>query len=133
MKIVTIFIQNNNKEFLIQKRSKEKNEKYGITSGHVEENEEMKQAAIREIKEELGLDIKENELKLFYSDKVNEDSYNLYILKKDFHINNLTLQKEEVEFVKWCNINEIEKIIEEGNFFKTQIEAYNIAKKMIKI
>lgn len=133
MKIVTIFIQNNNKEFLIQKRSKEKNGKYGITSGHVEENEEMKQAAIREIKEELGLDIKENELKLFYSDKVNEDSYNLYILKKDFHINNLTLQKEEVEFVKWCNINEIEKIIEEGNFFKTQIEAYNIAKKMIKI
>ena len=41
------------------------------------------------------------------------------------------LQKEEVESVKWCNINEIETLISKGAFFKTQIEAYDIAKKMI--
>lgn len=133
MKIVTIFIQNSNKDFLIQKRSQKKNGKYGITSGHVQENEQNKQGAIREIREELGLNVKEDELKLFYTKQDQKSMYNLYFLKKDFDINNLILQKEEVESVKWCTKDEIESLIADGDFFETQIEAYEIAKKIIKI
>lgn len=131
MEIVTIFIQNNNKEFLIQKRSKQKNGKYGITSGHVNKMEKAEDAAIREIKEELGLDIKKDELNLFFTSKDNYAKYNLYLLKKEFCINDLILQKEEVEYVIWCDIKKIENLIKNGDFFETQIEAYDIAKKMI--
>jgi len=133
MRIVTIFIQNSQNQFLIQKRSPTKNGKYGITSGHVQKNEEFIQGAIREIKEELGLNIKEDELKLFYTKKENKDIYKLYLLKRDFDINDLTLQKEEVESVKWCTINEIETLIANGDFYDTQIEAYEIAKNKMEV
>lgn len=131
MQIVTIFFQNSNNEILIQKRSKEKNGKYGITSGHVEKNEEAKCGAIREIKEELGIDIEEKDLKLFYKAKINENEYSLYKVKKDIEINNLILQKEEVESVKWCNQQEVENLIKRDEFFETQIEAVNIFKQYI--
>lgn len=129
MHIVTVFFQNNNNEILVQKRSKEKNGKYGITSGHIEKNEEVKIGAIREIKEELGIDIEEKDLKLFFNTKINENEYNLYYIKKDIEINRFLLQKEEVESVKWCNQHEIEGLIERNEFFETQIEALNIFKK----
>ena len=133
MQVVTIFIQNNQKKLLIQKRSKSKGGKYGITSGHVQKKEEFIQGAIREIKEELGLKIEENELKLFYTKKDNKDEYHLYLLKKDFNIQDLLLQKEEVESVKWCTINEIETLIANGDFYDTQIEAYQIAKNKLEV
>ena len=131
MKVVTIFIQNNNGKYLIQKRSQKKTGKYGITSGHINLNEESKQGAIREIKEELGLDIRENELKLFYNNKIDSNEYNLYFLKKDIDINKLTLQKEEVDEVKWCTEKEIQDLIENKQFYEIQLEALDIFKKYI--
>lgn len=133
MKIVTIFIQNNQKEFLIQKRSPQKNGKYGITSGHANPDESPEQAAIREIKEELGISLKKDQLKLFYTTKEKQETYYLYFLKKEIDLAKLILQKEEVESVKWCTIEEIENLIKNREFFETQIEAYEIAKKIIKI
>lgn len=132
MEIVTIFIQNSKKEFLIQKRSKEKNGKYGITSGHTNQEEQPKEAAVREVKEELGLEIKKIELELFYTTKRNQINYSLFFLRKDISIEELILQKEEVDFVRWCTIEEIEELIQKGEFFPTQIEAYEIAKKEIE-
>lgn len=129
MCILSIFIQNRNNEILIQKRSKQKNGKYGITSGHVKENETSLQGAIREIKEELGIEIEERELELFYSVKQEGILYNLYYLKKDIDINSLELQKEEVEFVKWCNLEEVEEMIKKNEFFENHIEAFKVFKK----
>lgn len=129
MQIATIFFQNSSNEILIQKRSKEKNGKYGITSGHVEKNEEAKCGAIREIKEELGIDIEEKDLKLFFNTKIQENVYNLYYIKKDIENDNFHLQKKEVESVKWCNQQEVENLIKRNEFFETQIEAVNIFKQ----
>ena len=132
MKIVTIFIQNNQNRLLIQKRSKEKNGRYGITSGHVEENEENVQGAIREIKEELGLDVKKDELKLFFTKKIKGNTYNLYHLKKDINIDNLYLQKNEVDNVQWCTMHEIKDLISKEEFFDNQIEALDIFNRYIE-
>ena len=131
MNIVTIFIQNSKNELLIQKRSKEKNGKYGITSGHIEKNESNMQGAVREVKEELGLDIKNEELKLFFNTEINTNTYNLYYLKKDINLENLTLQKDEVEKVKWCTNSEIDNFIKRGEFYEVQIEALDLFKKYI--
>ena len=38
------------------------------------------------------------------------------ILKEDIDINKVRIQKEEVSAVKWATINDIEKMIEEGDF-----------------
>ena len=50
MQIVTIFIQNSQNQLLIQKRSKLKSGKYGITSGHTLQNETAKKGAQTQVR-----------------------------------------------------------------------------------
>lgn len=118
--VVLAFIQNSKNELLIQKRSANKDGKYGGTGGHPKSGETSLQGMITEIKEEIGLDVNPEELELIFSGR--EDSthvfYDLYYMKKDLEISNLTLQKEEVDFVKWMPINDVLKIIENGDFLK---------------
>ena len=115
MQIVTIFIQNDQKKILIQKRSQKKGGKYGITSGHTEAKETNIQGAKREINEELGIHIKECDFKLFYRTKINKTIYNLYYVKKEIDVSKLSLQKEEVEKVYWYTIEEIKNLIQMQN------------------
>lgn len=132
MQIVTIFMQNSQKKILIQKRSKLKGGKYGITSGHTFVEEQAKHGAIREIKEEIGLTIKEKELKLIYKTEINKTTYNLYYIQKEINLQKLTLQKEEVEEVYWCTMEEINNLIKRNEFYDKQIEAFKIFGKYIK-
>lgn len=53
-------------------------------------------------------------------------------MKKDIDISSLTIQKEEVDFVKWFTIDEINSLIENGLFFKNHYEAYQIFLKLRK-
>ncbi|MBP3596945.1 MAG: NUDIX domain-containing protein [Clostridia bacterium] len=122
--VVLVFMQNSEGKFLIQKRSKEKDGKYGSTGGHAKSGENSIQAMITEIKEELGVTVNQNELELIFSGR--EDSaqtfFDIYYLKKDYNISDFTLQKEEVEFVKWCSIKEIKQMILDGEFLENHAE-----------
>ncbi len=51
---------------------------YGIPGGHIEENESLKQAAVRECKEETGLIIEEKDLEEF-----PDNEYAADIVRKD--------------------------------------------------
>ena len=55
--ITVIFIQNNKGEFLIQKTSKEKGGYYSSTGGHLNTGETTLDCIIREVNEEIGLDL----------------------------------------------------------------------------
>ena len=132
MQIVTIFIKNKKNQLLIQKRSQLKGGKYGITSGHTFVQEEAKHGALREIKEEIGLTIKEQELKLIYKTEINKITYNLYYIQKEIDLSKLILQKEEVENVYWYTIEEINNLIKRNEFYDKQIEAFKIFEKYIK-
>ena len=52
-----IYIKNNEGKYIIQKTSKEKGNKYSTTGGHVIKGENALTTIIRELKEELGLNI----------------------------------------------------------------------------
>lgn len=122
--VVLSIIRNSKGEFLIQKRSIKKDGKYGCTGGHAKTKESSIEAMLTEIKEELGLTLKKQELKLIFSGR--EDSsqvfFDLYYLEKDIDLKSLTLQKEEVDFVKWLSLSEIEKLIKDGLFLENHIE-----------
>ena len=86
---------------------------YGFPKGHVEIGETEKETAIREAKEETGLDIK------IISDKRYTQSY---IVKENVHKdvvffiaklenNNEKRQVEEIEEILWIDINEVENIL----------------------
>lgn len=122
--VVLAFIQNTEGKFLIQKRSPEKDGMYGSTGGHPKAGETSIQGMITEIQEEIGLTVKEEELELIYAGREDTERvfFDIYYLKKDFDINNLVLQKEEVESVYWYSISEIKELIEDGVFKENHAE-----------
>lgn len=113
---VVVFIQNNKNEFLLQKRVKKKDGKWATTGGHPVSGETSKQGIITEIKEELGINVVEENVKLFKTIKTEDDFVDIYYLKEDIDINEIKIQKEEVEDAKWSTIDEIQKMIQQGIF-----------------
>ena len=132
--VVLCFIQNSKGDFLIQKRSKQKNDKYGSTSGHIKAGETSIQGMIREIKEELSLDIEPNELSLIYSGRNDKEQYfyDIYYLKKDCILEDLILQKDEVDFVEWDSLDRIVELINKGIFSSGHTEIFLKVFDMLK-
>lgn len=122
--VVLVFIQNSKGEFLIQKRSKQKDGKYASTGGHAKTGENSIQGMTTEIQEEIGLEVKPQELELIYSGRedISQLFFDIYYLKRDFEIKDLTLQKEEVEFVEWNSLDRIKKLINNGLFLESHAE-----------
>lgn len=122
--VVLSFIQNSKGDFLIQKRSKRKNGKYACTGGHPKSGENSAQGIITEIEEEIGLTVEENELDLIYSGREDQEQvfFDIYYIKKDFEIESLVLQEDEVESVHWFSLPEIKKLISDGLFFENHAE-----------
>lgn len=113
------FIINKDGDVLLQRRSKTKKlwpDLWDITAGgHVLAGEFGEQALIREVKEELGIEISSDEVKyLVGSTSVNEKGEIInkhfnecYLIKKDVDIKDITLQKEEVSDVNWFSKEDI--------------------------
>lgn len=118
------FIFNKNGDVLLQKRSKNKKlwpDLWDVTAGgHVLTGEFGAQALIREIKEELGIDVAENEIKYLVGSRstnikgniVNNHFNECYIVTKNVDISNIKLQEEEVSEIKWFTKDEIIKRID---------------------
>ena len=116
--VAIIYIENDNNEFLIQKTSKEKGGLYSSAGGHVNHNEKPIDTIKREVKEELGIDISNDNIislgYLVYDFPVRF----IFYLKKNIDINNIVLQKDEVETVSYMSICEIRDIIDKGLMHK---------------
>lgn len=122
-KAVAVFIINSKKEVLLQKRSPNKKmwpNLWDISAGgHVLAGEFGFEAIIREIKEELGIDIENKDILCLGAstsinikgDILNKHFNEYYIVNKSIDISKLNLQKEEVSEVKWFNKDEILKRI----------------------
>ena len=123
--VVLAFIENSKGEFLFQMTSKRKKNVCATTGGHVKSGQTSKEAIIEEIKEELGIDINEDEVKLFKTYKYDDAFKDVFYIKKDIDINSLTYQEDEVEYVKYLTKDEILDLINnDGNIRKTNIDAF---------
>ena len=87
--------------------------KYSLPGGHVEANEEIRKALIREAKEEIGIhiDLQDIELYRVLNRKVNkEQEYVDFVFKANHWTGNITNEeKENCEEIKWVDINEMPK------------------------
>lgn len=123
-KTVIIYIQNSKGELLIQKTSKQKDSEWATTGGHIPFGVSSLDTMHNELLEELGIDIPKETLELVRMEKNIKYTCDLqddYFIQLDIDIDTLTLQKEEVEFVKWMTVSEIENLIAEDNFRKGNI------------
>ena len=90
------------------------------------------QGALRECKEELGLDIPKKEIELIFSFKREYDFVDVWLVRKNIDIKKLKLQEEEVEEVKWVSKEEIEKMIKNNETTPNVDFYFNMLIKLIK-
>ena len=126
-KAVALFIINSKGQVLLQKRSSKKKmwpNMWDITGGgHVLAGEFGFQAIIREMKEELGIDLEKNDTTFIGSaistnikgDIINNHFNEFYIVNKDVDESKLKLDPDEVSEVTWVEKNEIIKRVK-NNF-----------------
>lgn len=120
---VYAFIIDDKGNILLQKRSENKKlwpNMWDVTvGGHVDAGEFGRQALIREVKEELGIEIKDDDVKyLIGSTSINEQGdiinkhYNeCYLITKNIDISDIKIQKEEVSEVRYFSKDELLKRI----------------------
>lgn len=122
--VILVIIQNSKGKFLVQKRSKQKDGKYAFTGGHVKTGETSIEGMMTEIKEEIGLTVKPEELEHIFSGREDKAQvfFDLYYMQKDLNISELILQEEEVESVQWNTIEEIEELINNNKFLINHAE-----------
>lgn len=117
---VHVWILNSKGEVLIQKRNenlKRNPGKWAYTGGIVDEGETSLEGAIRETKEELGIDV-EDKIEYLLSFKRERGFVDVWLVKYDIDIENITLQGEEVSEAKWVSIKELKELMNSGKFVK---------------
>ena len=114
-----VWVINSKKQILIQQRSNNCQLLPGVwalTTGRVISGETTRQGCVRELKEELGVNITEDECKLVKSYLKNRLGmiWDIYFVRKDINLEDVVLQKEEVAKVKLVNTNEFRDMLKEG-------------------
>ena len=121
--VVNVWIKNENNRYLISQRSENKKHPllWECTGGSAIKNESSIDAAIREAKEELGIELNKLEGKLIGSKRRYypgcPDILDAWIFKyNDISTSEIKIQKEEVNDVKWASVEEIRKLYVENKF-----------------
>ncbi len=136
-------------QVLLQKRSEEKESFPGMydtsSAGHIQAGDEPLESAQRELEEELGIKAEEGDLsfagkfhikyemefhgKMFRDDEVPF----VFVYEKPVEIDDLILQKEEVDEVRWFDIEQVhEGCIHRGGTFCVPIEGLETLMKYLK-
>lgn len=112
-----VWIINDKDEILIQQRDKSAKKcpnMWETASGGALSGDTAKSATLRELKEELGINADEKDLRYIGSYARINDFVEVFMLKTNIKIADLTLQKDEVQAAKWVKISEFENFIKEG-------------------
>ena len=71
---------------------------------------------VREFKEELGIDIREDELSLKRIITERNTIFYIYLVRKNISLDEITLQEEEVMDVDLADPSKIKKMVEDKTF-----------------
>lgn len=108
-------------------------------AGHIDAGESIKSGATREIKEEIGLKVKKKHLEKigifecfqsYPNGIVDNEFHHTFICKLDKILSRFTIQKEEVEAVKWVSMYDFHDLLDNsetnGHFVASNSNYYHI-------
>lgn len=118
--VIHVCIFNSKSQMLIQQRQAWKEgwpNMWDITvGGSALSGETSIQAAERETLEEIGYKIDLSKERPFFTINFEVGFDDYYLVEREIEINDLSLQYDEVQQVKWASQEEILQLIEEGKF-----------------
>ena len=128
---VEVWIINSNKKILLTQRSQLKSHplQWECPGGCLVSGENSESAAVRELKEEIGLDINLQDLKYLSTHLYKYQFVDIYLLKKDIIIEKLSLQKEEVADVNWFSIEDFLELYNKNQIVPSVYVRYNLIKE----
>lgn len=109
------WIQNSYGQFLVSQRHPNKNNYpyfWECTGGSAISGEDGLHGAIREVKEELGIDLSPDGAQLLYRTRRDDlqDFYEAWLFHMDFPSDRLILQETEVIDAKWVSAKELRRM-----------------------
>lgn len=130
-KVVHIWIQNSRGELLMQKRSDTVDNcpgEWATTGGSVQAGEEPLTTAVRELAEELGMNVSAEELQYCLMVRRPSAYCYVYVLRKDVSVDSLTLQESEVAAAEWMSLEKIDRMVTERTMhryvYREMLEQY---------
>lgn len=118
--VVFAFIRNSTGQFVISKRSPEKTfpNTWEITGGSAVTGDDSYSAVVREVKEELGVDLigKGSILRSTKHDGEHPYFSDIWLFEQDVELQDIICQVGEVSEAKIVSKDEIKKLIEQGIF-----------------
>ena len=123
-----VWLQNSKGEFLITQRHPDKKAGglWEFVGGGVLAGETTAQAALREVKEEIGVSLTANELSLLYVYKHKNYFMDIYLVKKNMNIQNIVLDKNETVSAKWVSKKELRVMIENQKVVRSVAQRFNM-------
>lgn len=118
--LVTVtWVFNSKGEALMQRRAAHKSYPllYANHGGSALAGESSEESMIRELNEEIGLLVHKDDLVLLRTFNDDETIFDEYIVFKDVSINDLIIDKREVESCSWFRLHELSKLIDDGKCF----------------
>lgn len=134
---VHVWFYTNDNKILLQKRASIKNvfpNRWDVSvAGHISSDEEIIFAAIREVKEEIGIDIKEFDLtkiglrkdKIVHPNGILDNEYkHIFLCKLTKEISELTMQIGEVDDLQLFDISILKDTTKHGSFMVPNFRNY---------
>lgn len=125
---VDVVVIHNDKILLVKREKPPFKNKWVLPGGFVEINEDVKQAAIREMKEETGIDIELIGIIGVYSKPERDERHTISIGFLAFPKGDVSIvaQKGEIKEAKWFDLSKIPKLgFDHDEIVKDAIEIYN--------
>lgn len=122
--VVHVCIFNQQGQLLIQHRADEKSlwsGKWDVSvGGGVDAGETSRQGAEREVREELGYPLDLSGVRPAMTVNFQSGFDDFYLVDREVELSRLTLQKEEVQEVRWATEEEVLRMVDEGCFIPYQ-------------
>lgn len=110
--VVGCLVKQDDKYLLVQENQESARGLWNLPAGHVDKGESLEEAAIREVKEETGFDVRLLAHIALYHESAAKSVKHVY--SAEIVGGELAAQEGEIQRVEWLNFEEVEAIESDG-------------------